>query len=296
MTKRGDAPLLKLGIPKGSLQEATVELFRKAGYRLTVSSRSYYPGIDDPEISCMLVRAQEMSRYVADGVLDAGLTGADWIVENGSDVVEVCALVYAKTSARPVRWVLAVPVDSPVQSVKDLEGKRIATEAVNLTRRYLEKNGVRATVDFSWGATEVKPPHLADAIAEITETGSSLRENNLRIVDTIMESTTRLIMNRAAHADSVRRTKVERLALLLRGAIDAEGRVGLMMNARRADLPAVVAVLPAMRSPTVSQLEDPEWVALNTIIEERVARDLVPRLKEAGASGIVEYPLNKVIS
>lgn len=285
----------KLGIPKGSLEQATVDLFRRAGWKISISSRSYFPGIDDPEIECMLIRAQEMSRYVENGILDAGLTGADWIEENGSDVVEIAELGYSKQTARPVRWVLAVPNDSPVKSVKDLEGKTIATEALNLTRRYLEKNGVTAHVDFSWGATEIKPPHLADAIVEITETGSSLRANNLRIVETIMTSTTRFIMNKASAADPAKRRKADRIALLLNAAIDADSRVGLMANVRRADLDRIVALLPAMKSPTVSQLEDPAWVAINTIIEERVARDLIPRLKESGAAGIVEYPLNKVI-
>ncbi len=285
----------KLGIPKGSLQDSTVELFRKAGWKISVSSRSYFPGIDDPELECMLIRAQEMSRYVENGILDAGLTGADWVEENGSDVVEICELGYSKQTSNPVRWVLAVPNDSPVKGVKDLEGKTLATEAMNLTRRYLERNGVTAKVDFSWGATEIKPPHLADAIVEITETGSSLRANNLRIVDTIMTSTTRFIMNKASASDPAKRRKADWIALLLKGAIDAANLVGLMCNVRRADLDRVSEILPAMKSPTVSQLEDPEWVALNTIIEEKVARDLIPRLKEAGATGIVEYPLNKVI-
>lgn len=285
----------KIGIPKGSLQDSTVELFRKAGYKITVHSRSYFPSVDDPEMECMLIRAQEMSRYVEDGILDAGLTGADWVAENHSDVVEICELVYSKQTARPVRWVLAVPVESPVKTVKDLQGKTIATEAVNLTKSYLDKNGVKAKVDFSWGATEIKPPYLADAIVEITETGSSLRENNLRIVDTVMTSTTRMIMNRRSAEDADKRRKAERLAVLLKAAMEGDNKVGLMCNVKRSALPGVLKVMPAIQSPTVSQLDDPEWVAINTIIDEKVARDLIPSLKELGATGIVEYPLNKVI-
>ena len=287
--------IFKLGIPKGSLQDSTVDLFHRAGWKIKVSSRSYFPSIDDEEIECMLIRAQEMSRYVENGILDAGLTGADWVAENGSDVVEVCELCYSKQTSRPVRWVLAVPHDSPVKSVRDLAGKTIATEAINLTKNYLAKNGVAARVDFSWGVTEIKPPHLADAIVEITETGSSLRENNLRIVDTVMTSTTRFIMNKAAHTDPAKRRKAERIAMLLKAAIDAESKVGLMCNVKRADLDRVSALLPAMHSPTVSQLEDPDWVAVSTIIEESVVRDIVPLLKESGATGIVEFPLNKLI-
>ena len=289
------AGVLKLGIPAGSLQEATAELFRQAGYRITFSSRSYYPAIDDPEIECILIRAQEMARYVQDGVMDAGLTGYDWITENRAQVVEVAELVYSKVSRRPTRWVLAVPESSPIRGPQDLQGKHIATEAVNLTTDYLTRHGVEAHVEFSWGATEVKPPQLADAIVEITETGSSLRANNLRIVDTLLESTPRLIANQAAWQEPWKRKKIENLALMLRGAMAAEGKVGLMMNVPEARLEEVVAALPALRTPTVSALANGGWIAVNTVIDEAAVRDLIPRLKEAGASGIVEYPLNKII-
>jgi ATP phosphoribosyltransferase len=289
------APLLKLGIPAGSLQEATAELFRKAGYKITFASRSYYPNIDDPEIQCTLIRAQEMPRYVQDGSLDCGLTGYDWILENDARVKEVAELVFSKVSRRPVRWVLAVPDDSPIHGVKDLEGKRIATEVVNLTRRWLAKHGVTAQVEFSWGATEVKPPRLADAIVEVTETGSSLRANNLRIVTDLLQSTTRFIANEQAYEDPWKRQKIDDLVLMLQGAMAAEGKVGLMMNVRRADLPAVVKILPALQNPTISSLSDPEWVAVNTIIDEGTVRHIVPQLKATGARGIVEYPLNKII-
>jgi len=286
---------LKLGIPKGSLQESTVELFAKAGWRLSVNSRSYYPGIDDSEIECMMVRAQEMARYVENGALDAGLTGKDWIQETGADVQEVSELVYSKTGLGRVRWVLAVAEDSDIHSVCDLEGKVIATEAVKMTERYLVRHGVNARVEFSWGATEVKVPQLADAIVEVTETGSSLRANHLRVVDTLLESATCFIANRASWKDSWKREKIENIALLLDGAIKAYNRVGLMMNVRREDLDKVLAALPALRNPTVAQLSDPEWVAINTIIEEKTVRTLIPKLKAARAEGIVEYPLNKVV-
>jgi ATP phosphoribosyltransferase len=286
---------LKLGIPKGSLQDATVELFAKAGWRVTVSSRSYYPGIDDADITCMMVRAQEMARYVENGTLDAGLTGKDWILETGADVEEVAELVYSKTSLGRVRWVLAVAEDSPFQSVKDLEGKIIATEAVKMTEKYLARHGVKARVEFSWGATEVKVPQLADAIVEVTETGSSLRANHLRVVDTLLESATWFIANRGAMKDPWKREKIENMVLLLDGAIKAYNRVGLMMNVRRADLEKVLAALPALRNPTIGQLSDANWVAINTIIEEKTVRQLIPKLKAAGAEGIVEYPLNKVV-
>jgi ATP phosphoribosyltransferase len=289
------APLLKLGVPAGSLQEATAELFRKAGYKITFASRSYYPTIDDPDIQCTLIRAQEMPRYVEDGSLDCGLTGYDWILENDAKVKEVAELVFSKVSRRPVRWVLAVPNDSPIQSVKDLQGKRIATEVVNLTRRWLASNGVTAHVEFSWGATEVKPPRLADAIVEVTETGSSLRANNLRIVCDLLQSTTRFISNHAAFEDPWKRRKMDDLVLMLQGAMAAEGKVGLMMNVRQSDLPAVVNILPALQTPTVSSLSDAGWVAVNTILDESVVRNIVPQLKQAGARGIVEYPLNKII-
>ena len=289
------SPVLKLGIPAGSLQEATAGLFRQAGYRITFHSRSYYPAIDDPEIECILIRAQEMARYVQDGVMDAGLTGHDWITENRAQVVEVAELVYSKVSRRPTRWVLAVPEGSPIRSPNDRQGKHIATEEVNLTTDYLAQHGVQAHVEFSWGATEVKPPRLADAIVEVTETGSSLRANNLRIVDTILESTPRLIANRESWQDGWKRKKIENLALMLRGAIAAEGKVGLMMNVPEDRLDEVVEALPALRTPTVSALANGGWIAVNTVIDEAAVRDLIPRLKEAGASGIVEYPLNKII-
>jgi ATP phosphoribosyltransferase len=286
---------LKLGIPKGSLQDSTIELFAKAGWRISISSRSYFPGIDDPEIECMLVRAQEMPRYVESGALDAGLTGKDWIMETGAEVEQVGELVYSKTGLGRVRWVLAVAEDSPMQSVKDLEGKVIATEAVGMTQKYLAKHGVKATVEFSWGATEVKVPQLADAIVEVTETGSSLRANRLRVVDTLMESATTLIANRASYKDPWKHEKIGHMMMLLDGAIKAYNRVGLMLNVRRSDLESVLAALPALRNPTVAQLSDPEWVAINTIIEEKTVRQIIPKLKAARAEGIVEYPLNKVV-
>src|SRR5262245_22549030 len=287
--------ILKLGIPSGSLQEATARLFAKAGYQITYTSRSYYPVIDDPELHCTLIRAQEMARYVQDGTLDCGLTGYDWILENDAKVVEVAELVFSKVSRRPVRWVLVVPNDSPVKSVKDLEGKRIATEVVNLTRRWLARHGVEAHVEFSWGATEVKPPKLADAIVEVTETGSSLRANKLRIVCDLLQSTTRFICNESAYANPWKREKMEDLLLMLQGAMAAEGKVGLMMNVLRGNLDTVIANLPALQKPTVSSLSDPEWVAVNTIIDENVVRHIIPRLLKAGARGIVEYPISKII-
>ena len=286
---------LKLGIPKGSLQDSTVELFGKAGWRISVSSRSYYPGIDDPEIECMMVRAQEMARYVESGALDAGLTGKDWILETGADIEEVAELVYSKTSLGRVRWVLAVAEDAPMQSVRDLEGKVIATEAVRMTEKYLAKHGVKARVEFSWGATEVKVPQLADAIVEVTETGSSLRANHLRVLDTLLESATWFIANRAAWEDSWKHEKMVNMAMLLEGAIKAYNRVGLMLNLRREDLDKVLEALPALRNPTIAQLSDPGWLAINTIVEEKTVRQLIPKLKAAGAEGIVEYLLNKVV-
>jgi ATP phosphoribosyltransferase len=288
--------LLRLGIPAGSLQEATAELFRKAGYKITFSGRSYYPAIDDPEIHCTLIRAQEMPRYVQDGSLDCGLTGHDWVLENQAKVVELAELMFSKVSRRPVRWVLAVPNDSPIHSVQDLRGKRIATEVVGLTRRWLADHGVEATVEFSWGATEVKPPRLADAIVDVTETGSSLKANNLRIVAEILQSTTRFIANAAAYDDPWKRQKMEDLLLMVQGAMAAEGKVGLMMNVRKTDLPAVLKILPALQNPTVSSLADADWVALNTIIDENTVRHIIPQLKQAGARGIVEYPLSKIIA
>ncbi len=291
----GEAGPLKIGLPKGSLQEATFALFKKAGYNISHGGRSYYPSIDDPDIECMLIRAQEMPRYVEDGVIDCGITGKDWILENRAKVIEMAQLAYSKATARPVRWVLAVPENSSVQSVKDLRGQRIATELVEVTRSYLRRHRVRAEVEFSWGATEVKPPTLADAIVEATETGSSLRANNLRIVDTVLKSTTRFIANRKAHRDPWKRRKMDNLVIMLRGAVAAEGRVGLMMNVRKKDLRRVLSLLPALQKPTVSSLSDPSWCDINTIIDEKVVRDLVPALKEAGAVDIVEYPLNKII-
>jgi ATP phosphoribosyltransferase len=287
--------ILKLGIPAGSLQEATAELFRRAGYKIAFSSRSYYPSVDDEEIECLLIRAQEMARYVQDGVLDAGLTGYDWIMETGADVCEVAELVFSKVSRRPVRWVLCVPQDSPVTSVKDLQGKRIATEAVGLTTRYLQQHGVTAKVEFSWGATEVKPPKLADAIVEVTETGSSIKANNLRIVDEVLQSTTRFIANHTAIADPWKKQKIDDIVLMLRGAMAAEGRVGLMMNVQEKDLAKILALLPALQNPTVSTLSDKQWAAVNTILDESIVRHLIPRLRTAGARGIVEYPLSKII-
>jgi len=287
--------VLKLGLPKGSLQDASVGLFRRAGYEITVSSRSYFPSIDDEEIECMLIRAQEMARYVEDGILDAGLTGKDWILENEANVIEAADLVYAKATFGKVRWVLAVPEKSPFQSVKDLQGKIIATELVEVTRRYLERNSVKAKVEFSWGATEVKPPVLADAIVEVTETGSSLRANGLRIVETVLESNTKFIVNRGSWEDPWKRRKIETLIMLLQGAIEAAGKVGLMLNVRRDDLEKVLSVLPALKRPTISALSDSEWVAVNTVIEEKTAREIIPRLKAANAQGIVEYPLNKIV-
>ena len=286
---------LKLGIPKGSLESATLDLFRRAGYNITTSSRSYFPAIDDPEIECMLIRAQEMARYVEDGILDAGLTGRDWVQENEADVVAVADLVYAKQSFGKVRWVLAVPEGSGLASVEDLEGKIIATELVRTTERYLSSHGVRAKVEFSWGATEVKPPVLADAIVEVTETGSSLRANKLKIIDTVLESNTQLIANRMSWEDPWKQQKLSDLKMLLEGAINALGKVGLMLNVSRESLPGVLAVLPALKRPTISSLSEEGWVAVNTILDESTVRQIIPRLKAAGAEGIVEYPLNKIV-
>jgi ATP phosphoribosyltransferase len=286
---------LKLGIPKGSLENATIDLFKKAGFHIQSSSRSYFPVIDDPEIECMLIRAQEMARYVEDGVLDAGLTGFDWIQETGAKVVKIADLIYSKQSFGKVRWVLAVPESSPVKTVKDLEGKIIATELVEATKKYLRKNGVKAKVEFSWGATEVKPPDLADAIVEVTETGSSLRANKLRIVEELFTSNTQLVANKAAVADAWKSQKLADMKMLLEGAIAALGKVGLMLNVERKNLDTVLAILPALKNPTISPLAKDEWVAVNTILDENTVRVIIPRLKQAGASGIVEYPLNKII-
>ena len=286
---------LKLGIPKGSLENATVDLFRRAGFNITTSGRSYFPAIDDPEIECMLIRAQEMARYVEDGILDAGLTGRDWVLETNATVEKVADLIYAKQSFGKVRWVLAVPESSPFHSVKDLQGKVIATELVAATTRYLASHGVTAKVEFSWGATEVKPPVLADAIVEVTETGSSLSANKLRIIETVLESNTQLIANVDSWRDAWKRRKLEDMRMLLDGAISALAKVGLMMNVPRACLTAVLNVLPALKMPTVSHLSDENWLAVNTILDESTVRNIIPRLKEAGAQGIVEYPLNKIV-
>ncbi len=287
--------LLKLGIPAGSLQEATAQLFRRAGYRISFSSRSYYPSIDDQEIECLLIRAQEMARYVEQGILDAGITGHDWVLESNARVVEICELVFSKVSRRPVRWVLCVPEDSPIRTVQDLQGKRIATEAVGLTHAFLEKHQVQAQVEFSWGATEVKPPKLADAIVEVTETGSSLRANNLRIVAEVLQSTTRFIANPSAYQDDWKRAKLDNIALMLQSCLNAEGKVGLMMNVPQDRLNQILQILPALQNPTVSALSDPAWVDVHTIVDETFVRTIIPQLKAAGARGIVEYSINKII-
>ncbi len=286
---------IRLGIPKGSLQDATIALFAAAGFKIYANGRSYYPSTDDPELECMLIRAQEMARYVEHGALDAGLTGLDWVQETGLEVENVADLIYAKQSRGKVRWVLAVPEDSPVKRAEDLEGKIIATELVEVTKRYFTSKSVNVRVDFSWGATEVKPPMLADAIVEVTETGSSLKANRLRIVDTVLESNTQLIANKNAYADSAKRQKIDNIALMLMGAIAAQGRVGLMLNVEKKNLQKILDVLPALNSPTISELRNSEWVAVNTILEETVVRDVIPRLKASGGTGIVEYPLNKVV-
>jgi ATP phosphoribosyltransferase len=287
--------VLRLGLPKGSLQDATLQLFARAGWRISLNSRRYYPSIDDSEIHCTLVRAQEMARYVESGAMDAGITGRDWVLETGADVVELAELPYAKQSLAPVRWVLAVPEEAPVHSPRDLEGKIVATEVVRLTEQYFARHGVRVRVEFSWGATEVKVPQLADAIVEATETGSSLRAHRLRIVDTILESRTVFVANRAAAADEWKREKMDHLILLLRGAINAYNKVGIMLNVKREHLDGVLKVLPALQNPTVSALSDPAWVAINTIVDESIVRQIIPRLKRAHAQGIVEYPLNKIV-
>jgi ATP phosphoribosyltransferase len=287
--------LLKLGIPKGSLQDATIDLLARAGWKVTISSRSYVPAIDDAEINCLLVRAQEMARYVETGALDAGITGHDWVEETRADVIELAELIYAKQRLARVKWVLAVPEDCAIREPRDLEGKVIATEVVGITQNYLARHGVKARVEFSWGATEVKVPQLADAIVEVTETGSSLRANRLRILDTVLESSTVFIMNRKSAEDSAKREKAENLVLMLQGAIAAATRVGLMLNVRREDLGTVLSVLPALKNPTISALSDSDWVAVNTIIEEAVVRQILPKLKAAKAQGIVEYPLNKIV-
>ncbi len=287
--------VLNLGLPKGSLQESTLKLFRKAGYHISVSSRSYYPVFDDQEIESMLIRAQEMARYVENGILDCGLTGYDWIMEQAADVKEVAELNYAKEGLRPVKWVIAVPNDSRIKSLKDLNGKRVATELVGYTKRYFKSKNIKAEIDFSWGATEVKPPHLADAIVELTETGTSLRANNLRVVETILESSTRFIANKKAWHDKWKRQKMENIVMLLKGALSAEEKVGLKMNVTKKDLKRIMSILPAMHSPTISTLSDADWYDLDVVVDEKLVRELIPKLKKAGASGIVEYQLNKVI-
>lgn len=287
--------ILRVGIPAGSLQEATGDLFRKAGYKLTFQSRSYYPSIDDPEIHCTLIRAQEMPRYVENGSLDCGLTGFDWVQESQANVTIMTELIFSKVSKRPVRWVLAVPENSEIKTISDLKGKRIATEVVNITNRWLASHKVEAQVEFSWGATEVKPPRFADAIVDVTETGSSLKANQLRIVAELLESTTRFIANKDAHEDSWKRKKMDDMVLMLKGALAAEGKVGLMMNVPQSSLEDVLKILPALQKPTISSLSDPSWVALNTILDESVVRHIIPKLSLAGAKGIVEYPLNKII-
>ncbi len=294
--KENPKNVLNIGLPKGSLQDSTFHLFKKAGYNITVGSRSYFPTIDDAELSGMLIRAQEMARYVQDGILDVGLTGRDWVLENNAKVKEVCTLNYAKGGLRPVRWVVAVPNDSPIKKVEDLDGKRVATELVQFTRRYLKEKGLDVLVEFSWGATEVKPPRLADAIVELTETGSSLRANNLRIVETILESTTLLIANKDAWKDPWKRQKIETLAMLLNGALAAEEKVGLKMNVSRKDLDGILKVLPSLQNPTISSLSEAGWFSIEVIVDEKTVRELIPVLKKEGASGIVEYPLNKVIA
>src|SRR5512140_2447156 len=286
---------IRLGIPKGSLQDATIALFAAAGFKIYANGRSYFPTTDDPEIECMLIPAQEMARYVEHGALDAGLTGLDWVIESGLEVVTVSDLIYAKQSRGKVRWVLAVPESSSYEKTEDLGGKIIATELVNVTKNYFASRGVEVKVEFSWGATEVKPPMLADAIVEVTETGSSLRANHLRIMDTVLESNTQIIANENAWTEAEKRRKIENLALMLKGAMAAKDRVGLMLNVRKEDLERVLGVLPALKRPTISTLSDPEWLAVNTVIEESLAWDVIPRLKEANAQGIVEYPLNKVV-
>lgn len=287
--------ILKLGLPKGSLQEATFNLLHKAGFNFSIRERSYFPASDDEELEAILIRAQEISRYVADGVLDAGITGKDWILESGVNVTEVAELVYSKASFRPVRWVIAVPESSEIKSIRDLEGKRIATEAVNITKNFLAKHGIQADVEFSWGATEAKTPELVDAIVEITETGSSLRANKLRIVDTVLESTVRLIANERCFEDEWKREKIQNLAMLLHGAIHASGKVGLKLNLKKADLEKIHEILPAMKRPTISPLIGNEWIALETVIDEKIVHKIIPLLKKAGAEDIIEYPLNKVI-
>lgn len=287
-------PVLKLGVPKGSLQKSTIEIFEKAGYKIRVDSRSYYPDIDDAEIECMLIRAQEMARYVEEGILDAGLTGYDWIKETEADVELVTELVYGKVGHKPLRWALAVPQESNIRKVEDLEGKKVATEVINLTKKYLNKHRVKAAVEFSWGATEAKPPRLADAIVEITETGSSLKANRLRIVDVVCESSTWLIANHQAWKNGFKQKKIQRLALLLQAALDAQKRVGIMLNVKKQDMDGILSVLPALNQPTISPLADSEWSALNTVIERSAVRDIIPKLLDKGATGIIEYSLNKV--
>jgi ATP phosphoribosyltransferase len=287
--------VLKLGLPKGSLQESTLKLFKKAGYNVSVDARSYYPVFDDIEIEALLIRAQEMARYVEDGVLDAGLTGKDWILEQGADVKEIAELNYAKGGLRPVKWVIAVPQDSKIKKVKDLQGKRISTELVNFTKKYLKSEGIKSDVDFSWGATEVKPPHLCDAIVELTETGTSLKANNLRVIETILTSSTRFISNKKSWKDKWKQQKMSNIVLLLQGALAAEEKVGLKMNVPKKSLKRAMSLLSSLHSPTISELSDSGWCAIEVVIDEKIVRDIIPKLKAVGAEGIIEYPLNKVI-
>ena len=293
--KKPAKPILRIGLPSGSLQEATLALFAKAGFNISGSSRSYKPGSDDPELQVRLLRAQEISRYVEHGYLDCGLTGADWIEENGSDVKSLCELTFSKVSSNPTRWVLVVPEDSPIRSLKDLEGKRVATEALNLTRKFFKRHGVKPKIEFSWGATEVKVPDLVDAIVDVTETGSSLRANKLRIVETLMISSPHFIANKTAYADKWKRVKMDRLVLLLKGAHAARDKVGLKMNIEEGQLKNLLLALPALRNPTIAQLAQPGWVAVETVIDEKIVREIIPQLKSLGAEGIIEYPLNKVV-
>jgi len=295
MNGNNNNKILKLGIPKGSLQETTISLFRKAGFIIKPNGKSFYPEIDDMEVQCVLIRAQEMARYVEEGVIDCGITGKDMIVESGCDVVELAELLYAKRGLGRVKWVVAVPEDSDIKKIKDLEGRHIATEAVNLSKKYLEKHGVSARVEFSWGATEAKPPQLADAIIEVTETGDSLRENNLRILDTVMESTTKFVANKKSAEDLWKRNKMEKVIMLMQGAINAEEKVGVKMNIQSKSLSSVLALLPALKKPTINSLTESGWMAIEVIVDEKTVRDLIPKLKKAGAEGIIEYPLNKVI-
>ncbi len=291
----GNNNKLKLGIPKGSLQDTTISIFRKAGFHIVPNGRSYYPDIDDPRIQCILIRAQEMARYVEEGLIDCGITGKDWIIETKADVLELADFIYAKTGLRKVKWVVAVPKDSDIKTVKDLEGKHIATEAMNLAKEYLDKKGINAKLEFSWGTTEAKPPTLADAIIEVTETGASLRENNLKIIDTVLESTTKFIANKEAVRDEWKKNKMEKMIMLIEGALQAEEKVGIKMNVENSNMSNVLSLLPSLKKPTINSLAESGWMSVEAIVDEKVVRDLIPKLKKNGAEGIIEYPLNKVI-